>query len=274
MSENPHTSSLTSTRRLTQQTGKFTRETPGSRSLERGLQILRAFRPGTSVLTNAELAERSGLSRPTVSRLTRSLVESGFLSYDLENRAYRLAAVFLSLAQAFRYDMPMLDVSLPFMEKVAEGEKINVGIAVADQFEMVYLESVRESRHGVLRRISTGSRAPIEVTALGRAYLAGLCDLERHEMLQKIAPRYAAEWPAIRREIDRAIVDISTSGYCIAQWQPGMISIAAPLLGPDNSLYSINISFPLDGDEHSALVTRYAPMLIELVRDITDSWKA
>ena len=55
--------------------------------------LLRAFRVGSSSLTNADLATRTGLPRPTVSRLTRSLVDGGFLRYDATERAYRLAAV-------------------------------------------------------------------------------------------------------------------------------------------------------------------------------------
>ena len=43
-----------------------------NRSLERGVEILRAFRPGADLLGNGELSERTGLSRATVSRLAPS----------------------------------------------------------------------------------------------------------------------------------------------------------------------------------------------------------
>ena len=44
--------------------------------LARGLSVLRAFRPGESALGNAEIAARTGLSRPTVSRLTQTAASS------------------------------------------------------------------------------------------------------------------------------------------------------------------------------------------------------
>ena len=50
-----------------------------NRSLERGVEILRAFRPGADLLGNGELAERTGLSRATVSRLAQTLVDTGLL---------------------------------------------------------------------------------------------------------------------------------------------------------------------------------------------------
>ncbi len=43
-----------------------------NRSLLRGIEILRAFRPGAGLLGNSELADRTGLSTATVSRLTQS----------------------------------------------------------------------------------------------------------------------------------------------------------------------------------------------------------
>ena len=52
---------------------------PANRSLERGVEILRAFRPGSDLLGNGELADRTGLSRATVSRLSQTLVGMGML---------------------------------------------------------------------------------------------------------------------------------------------------------------------------------------------------
>jgi len=265
-------SSSPSTRMRTKQSGTFTRSTSGSQSLERGLQLLRSFRVGVPVLSNAELSERTGLPRPTVSRLTRSLVDSGFLAYDHDSRGYRLTVAVLSLAQAFRYDIPVIDIALPLLKKVAGGEKINVSLAVADQLEMVYLESVRESRHGVFRRAEQGSRFPMELTASGRAYLAGLNLLQRDTLLNKLASRHVSDWLKIRGEIDEAVQEIDRVGYCVASWQPGLTAIAAPLVAPDRSLYSVSIGFHLVAGQQQELVQRYAPMLLQLVDDIHASW--
>ena len=88
---------------------------PLNRSLERGVEILRAFRPGADLLGNGELAERTHLSRATVSRLTQTLVATGLLEHDRKARAYRLAAPVLSLAHAMRSGSPVLQVAAPMM---------------------------------------------------------------------------------------------------------------------------------------------------------------
>jgi hypothetical protein len=46
-------------------------------ALARGLQVLAAFRPGESALSNLEIAKRTGLPKSTVSRLTYTLTTLG-----------------------------------------------------------------------------------------------------------------------------------------------------------------------------------------------------
>lgn len=52
-------------------------------TLARGLSVLRAFRPSNDGLGNAEIAERTGLPRSTVSRLTFTLQTLGYLTHAL-----------------------------------------------------------------------------------------------------------------------------------------------------------------------------------------------
>ena len=135
-----------------------------NRSLERGLEVLRSFRPGTDFLGNGEIAERTGLAKATVSRLCQTLADSGFLARDKSARAYRLAPPILSLAHAMRSGSPVLGCAGPLIRAEAERLKINVGIAVADRDEMVYLESIRYSRKASLRTVVAGQRVPMELT--------------------------------------------------------------------------------------------------------------
>src|SRR3954467_144941 len=86
-----------------------------NRSLERGLEILKAFRPGAGVMGNGDIAERTGLPRSTVSRLTQTLMNAGMLDYDRSKRAYRLGAANLSLALGVKLGNPVLQIAMPLM---------------------------------------------------------------------------------------------------------------------------------------------------------------
>lgn len=269
------TSRGTSSRQRSRATGRFIRETPGSRSLERGLALLRAFRQGGPALTNADLAERVGLPRPTVSRLTRSLVDSGFLSFDFEQRAYRLTPVYLSLALVYRDDFPELDLALPAMRAVAEGEEINVGLAVPDQHDMVYLASVRRGRRGLFRRIVPGSRRPIETTSLGLCYLDALDTSSRARLLGHIESKYPDTDTTVMARIARSRSELASLGYCIADWHDGMVAMATSLAAPDRSIYALNVSFSSPNPASTARqAARYGPMLLDLAKTISAAWLA
>lgn len=252
----------------------FTRVTPGSRSLERGLAILRAFRHGGSALTNADLAERVGLPRPTISRLTHSLVDSGFLMFDPELRAYRLAPVLLNLALAYQEGLIEYQIALPYMQAVAKREEINVGLAAPDLCDMVYLASVRYGRGGVLRHIVPGSRRPMETLSLGLCYLNALDESSLARLLQYILPKYPGTKDAVLFRIARARQDLNMLGYCVADWHAGMIAIATTLKTPGEAIYALNISFS-SSDELWAKdrIVHYGSVLMKLAEAINEAWQ-
>lgn len=232
-----------------------------NRSLERGVEILRAFRPGTDALGNGELAERTGLSRATVSRLTQTLVGTGLLEHDRCHRAYRLAAPVLSLAHAMRSGSPVLQVAAPLMRSVAEKLKVNVGLAVADRDEMVYLESVRYNRKVSLRNVVAGQRVPIELTSLGRAYLAVTSDLRRQALLAQFKARRPSGWRALEREIAQAIDSVRQRGYCAASWQAEVVALATPLVMDDYPVYVVNMSVTTMAPPEAIISELSAPLL-------------
>lgn len=239
-----------------------------NRSLERGIEVLRAFRPGTDLLGNGELAERTGLSRATVSRLCHTLMDSGFLERDRSARAWRLAAPVLSLAHAMRSGSPVLAAAAPLMRAEAEKRRINVGLAVADRDEMVYLESVRYSRRVSWRNVVAGQRVPIELTSLGRAWLAVAPDAVREALLQQFRGRHGArEWKRLQREIDDAMGSTRERGWCRASWQPGVVALATPL-AIGETVYVLNMSVS-GAEDADAVVERLAGPLLALARRIS-----
>jgi DNA-binding IclR family transcriptional regulator len=214
---------------------------PGNRSLERGIEILRAFRPGSDLLGNGELADRSGLPRATVSRLTQTLVGAGLLLQEPARRGYRLAPAVLSLAHAMRSGSAVLQIAAPLMRALAQSKQINVGLAAPDRDEMVYLESIRYSRRAAFRNVVSGQRVPMELTSLGRAFLAVAPDPRRKALLRMFKHRRGIQWPTLEREIELAMQSVRTSGFCAASWQAEVVALATPLPTSEGT-YSLNVS--------------------------------
>lgn len=217
-----------------------------NRSLDRGIAILRAFRPGVSTLGNAELAERTGLAKATISRLTQTLVVCGLLQRDDHQRAYRLAPAVLSFAHAMRLSSPVLAAIGPLMRLEATRRRVNVGLAAPDGDMMVYLESFRYSPRASFRTIVSGQRVPIELTSLGRAYLWGLHDTQRSKALDDIARRRPKIWAQLAVEIEVSFQELASQGYCAVRWQPGVVAVSVPLLAGSSAPYALNMSIASD----------------------------
>jgi DNA-binding IclR family transcriptional regulator len=210
----------------------------GNRSLNRGIEILRAFRPGIDVLGNSELAERTGIPRATISRLTRTLVDAGLLDDVRSERAYRLAASVLSFGHAVRVGSPVLNALGPLMRK----RKMNVGLATADRTMMVYLESVRFNPRAALRNVVAGQQVPMELTSLGRAYLAGVPEDQREKLLAGFRRRGAKATQALLADVQKSIRSAKRDGYCAVSWQRGVLAVATPIVIEVLPVYALNMS--------------------------------
>jgi DNA-binding IclR family transcriptional regulator len=229
---------------------------PANRSLERGIDILRAFRPGSALLGNGEIADRTGLPKATVSRLTQTLVASGFLQIELV----------LSLAHAMRTGSRILTIAAPLMRATAEKHKINVGLAAPDQDEMVYLESIRYNRRPSLRTVVSGQRVPMELTSLGRAYLTVAPDDQKIKLFHHFSRARTKQWSKLKSEIESAMLQFEKNGYCFASWQPEVVALATPIeIGAQ--IYALNVSVSSEGDSNN-IVLELGPVLMDLRQKI------
>jgi DNA-binding IclR family transcriptional regulator len=234
-----------------------------NRSLERGIEILRCFKPGMNLLGNGEIAERTGLPPSTISRLTQTLVLSGFLEHDKEKSSYRLAPTVLSLGHAYKTSSIELRIIEPLMRKASEKLKLNVGLAVADRHEMVYLESIRYTKNIALRAVAAGQRVPIERTSLGRAWIASLDPSSRASLLLELKNSAIKNWGQIEREIQAAIESMQNKGYCLATWLPEISAISTSIQLLNGKHASLNLSAPAES-QLSSVLENYVPALFEL----------
>ncbi len=205
-----------------------------SNSLARGLAVLRAFRVDATLLGNLEIAEITGLAKSTISRMTYTLTELGYLRFVEEHTKYELAAGVVGLAHPYLVSQPLPHLARPRMEELAVRSRVNVGLGVLEGFSVVYLEYAfgRVDRQ-VLQR--PGFRVPLARTAMGRACLGGMRTDLRARVMEDLASYYQKGWPSLRRELQDAIEQVETRGYCMAigALDPAGIAVGVPYLSPD-----------------------------------------
>ena len=183
-------------------------------ALARGVAVLRAFDIDDQFLGNTEIAARTGVPKPTVSRLTYTLTELGYLSYREEVGKYELAPGVLGLSYPYLANMPVPAVARPFMHELAKSTQANVGLAIADGLSAVYLEYALGGSN-MNRRQRVGFRLAIARTATGRACIAAMNPEQQDRTMDSIRQAYPDEWHMLRDQIEDAITQVRVRGYCV-----------------------------------------------------------
>jgi DNA-binding IclR family transcriptional regulator len=206
------------------------------RALERGLEVLRCFKPGDRFLGNQEIAARTGLPKPTISRLTHTLTRLGYLAYSEKFGKYHLDSAVLALGYSFLVNMDVRRIARPLMQELAEYAQASVSLGVQDRLNMLYIEAYRSSATVTLT-LDVGSQIPIATTSMGRALLCALPEAERNPLLDQVRLRNEAEWPRIRAGIEQAMKDYAERGFCLSlgDWKRDVHAVAAPLIPSDGS---------------------------------------
>ncbi len=239
-------------------------------ALARGLEILRCFRPGETYLTNAELASRTGIPKPTVSRLTHTLTRLGYLAYSDSQGQYRLASGVLALGYSMLANLDVRDIARPAMHELAEYSRASVSIGVRDRLSMVYVETCRSSARVTLQ-LTVGSRIPIATTSMGKALM---CALPAHEfdfLMDHIRLADEENWPHIKLGIEQAQRDYAERGFCMAlgEWHSDIHSVGVPLLGIEREkAMAFNCGGPSYVLSREKLESDLGPRLVQLVRKV------
>ena len=239
-------------------------------ALARGLDILRAFHAGDGMLGNQEIAARTNLPKPTVARLTHTLTELGYLNYARRFRKYELGAPVLALGYAALANLDIRQVARPHMQQLATYSNSSVALAGRDRMSMIYVECCRGPA-AVALTLDVGSRVPLPITSLGRAFLAALPERDRSVMLDQIRKRWRDDWTKVKAAIDKAERDIAQRGFCLSvgDWLPEINGAAVPIRANDGStIYALNCAGPSFNLSREKLERDIGPRLVSLAREI------
>lgn len=240
-------------------------------SLARGLEVLRCFRPRDRHLGNQDIAERTGLPKPTVSRLTYTLTCMGYLYHDEKLGKYQLGTGVLSLGFSLLTNMDVLKIARPLMQELADYSHAVVSVGTRDRLGMVYLDGRHSTSATVSLRRDPGTRVPIATTAMGRALLCGLPESEREKLLDHIRQRHPDEWPKHKAGIEQALRDYQQRGFClsIGDWRSDVNAVGVPMLPIAGCrLLTFNCAAPSFLLRQHMLEDDIGPRLLNLVRTI------
>jgi DNA-binding IclR family transcriptional regulator len=239
-------------------------------ALARGLDILRCFRAGEPMLGNQEIAARTGLPKPTVSRLTHTLTRLGYLIHVERFAKYQLGAAVLSLGYTALAGMDIRHVARPLMQELAEYSDVAVSLGSHDGTSMIYTESCR-GKGALTIRLGVGSRIPVATSAMGRAYLAAIGEAERQPILDEVRRRHPEDWPRIALGLEQAYHDHATRDFTLSvgDWQGDVHAVGVALTDPTTgTIMAINCGGAAFLLPRERLESDLGPRLVSVARAI------
>ena len=238
-------------------------------ALSRGLDVLRAFHPNDGLLGNQELAARTNLPKPTISRLTYTLTKLGYLTPVPRFEKYQLAPSAMALGYAALANLGVRHLSEPYREELMRETGGAVAVGGRDRHSMIYFGQSRTGLLGV--QLDVGSRVPIATSAMGRAYIWALPDDERSALLRELRDHYGNRWSKMRDGIERAGEMLARYGFTIpaGEWQEDVHAVGVPLkLNDGTGPYAFNCGAPAFRFTEDRLINAIGPRLVTMVRNI------
>jgi IclR family pca regulon transcriptional regulator len=231
-------------------------------SLARGLDVIRAFDADHPDLSQAQIADRTGLARAVVRRSLITLQHLGYVGAN--GRQFHLMPRILELGFGYLSASRLPELALPTMEQLVRTVKESVSMSVLDGEQIVYVARVPVSRIMTIA-LGVGARLPAFAASMGRVLLAGLPDEQLDEWLNRahlysITPHTLCTPKALKAEI----LKVRRQGFALVarELEIGLFSAAVPIRSRRGEvLAGLNVSMQFHADSKSVAMRVMLPAL-------------
>lgn len=225
------------------------------RALERGLDALHIVqRLGEA--TAGDIHRESGLPKPTLTRLLRTLESKGFVWRSIVDGKFRPCYQNHGAVAMPAAGYRLAAVAGPVLDVLCARVQWPSDVSVRNRTFMQLCESSRTRAYFTLNRLHIGFQISMLNSAPGRAYLAWCPEAERTEILRRLSagssydnellnqPKRLADMLAQTREQGYALRDPEWGGgfgQTKSEYDDGLNAIALPILARKRVLGCVNI---------------------------------
>ena len=242
-------------------------------ALARGLDVLACFDDRHPRMSLTEIAEATGLARPTARRLLLTLAELGFVRLD-EGR-FTLTPQVLRLGLAYIGSLGLWEVARPHLEALVAQTGESSSMAQLDGSDIVYVARVSVPRIITLR-VVIGTRFPARQTSQGKVLLAALDPDALTATLAEPSRSGLPPGPALdRRAVDDELRTVRARGWALADEElaPGIRSVAVPVRDGDGEVRAaMNVTVHAAETSVATLVDEHLPRLIRAASEVSADW--
>jgi DNA-binding IclR family transcriptional regulator len=247
-------------------TGPLSVSPTGVGVLDKVMAILGAVEAGAE--TTGELSDATGLTRPSVIRMTNSLEAHGLLGRG-DARRFRLGPRLVSLGAAAvsgaSYIEALREIARPTLGQLSEGtgESSQLYVKMGDRRVCV---ASSESANELRTIVDVGAALPLTAGSAGKIFLAYATEAERERLLRDIPPLTRSTVTDPER-LERQVYYARRRGWAqsVEEREQGVASVSAPVIDSLGRLAAVvSVSGPVQrlgrrpGQHYSAAVTHAA----------------
>ena len=242
-------------------------------SAVKALLVLEAMnrRPVSSI---EQLHLETGLAKPTLVRLLKTLAGEGYVHRLEARRGYRLKSRVLRLSQGYEYNDEIVAAAIPHMQVFTLRHKWPVTISIFDTDFMVPKYTTMKHTPLTIGEDKKHSRLPVTASAMGLAWLAFRPKDEQEMVITSLArSRRKAEFLARdKSRLAEILSDIQAKGFAtnLFESNPGT-GIAVPVLDQGGSVASIILRVYRNAVSMEEAIERYLSDLKGLAEDTAHS---
>ncbi|MEB3368801.1 IclR family transcriptional regulator [Saccharopolyspora mangrovi] len=243
----------------------------GVQSVERTFELLELMADAGGEVALSELAEKSGLPLPTIHRIIRTLVNSGYARQQ-PSRRYALGPRLIRLGETA--SRALGSWARPYLAELTEVTGESANMAVLDGAQIVYVAQV-PSPHSMRMFTEVGRRVDAHATAVGKAVMATMPADEVSQLLSRTAmnpqtERTITDVEAMQEELGR----IREQGYAIddGEQEVGVRCYAVAVPGAPAGA-GISISGP-EGRMTRIATDEVIPLMQRLAKDLSTELRA
>jgi IclR family acetate operon transcriptional repressor len=202
---------------------------PRSPAIDKALSILELLSDHPQGLRMMDIARELALPKSSTHMTLEVLRARGYVVRD-DNGSNRLGLKLFEIGARVLQALDFRQVARPHLEALSLRTGLTSHLAVLDGHQVVYLDRV--DGHGLVRFDTyVGKRAPVNLTAVGKAIVAYLPEAQLDEILRVDFRRGTERAPALPIDFKAQLRGYLDLGYMIEDEEevPGIYCVAAPI---------------------------------------------
>ncbi len=245
-----------------------------NQSLEKGLNVLRAFGAHNRSMTIGDVARVAKISRSSAQRMMYTLEQLGYLRKHARTQRYRLTVRTLDIGFNYLSTQPLIELANPLLAELSNHTQETICLTEPDGTDMVYISRFVSARH-IPIHMPIGSRIPQYCTSSGRAWLSALpSEIALTQLRAAPMPRHT-QWTQTREaDIIALLREARKNGYAINREELflGDMTLGAPLLdGNGSPVAAVHIVAPTSRWSPQDAIDQLVPSLLDCARALNNA---